>query len=63
MKFKLDENLGTRLQQVFKDAGHDVATVREEKLHGASDQALYEMCCREKRCLVTLALDFANVVR
>lgn len=24
MKFKLDENLGTRTQQLFRDAGYDI---------------------------------------
>lgn len=63
MKFKLDENFGTRTQNIFQAAGHDVQTVRQELLLGASDQELYEKCCTEQRCLVTLDLDFANVVR
>jgi predicted nuclease of predicted toxin-antitoxin system len=63
MKFKLDENFGTRTQHVFKDAGHDVQTVREESLEGATDQYLYQVCCEEQRCLVTLDLDFADVIR
>lgn len=63
MKFKLDENFGTRTQQLFRNAGHDVATVWEESLQGCTDQEIYEVCCTEKRCLVTLDLDFANVVR
>ena len=63
MRFKLDENFGTRTQRIFKSTGHDVQTVREESLQGASDQHLYEVCCAEKRCLVTLDLDFADVTR
>jgi len=63
MKFKLDENFGTRTQQIFRAAGHDVQTVREEELQGSSDQYLYGMCCTEQRCLVTLDLDFADVTR
>ena len=27
------------------------------------DQNLYEVCCKEHRCLVTLDLDFADVTR
>jgi predicted nuclease of predicted toxin-antitoxin system len=61
MRFKLDENFGTRTQRIFKSTGHDVQTVREESLQGASDQHLYEVCCTEQLCLVTLDLDFANV--
>ena len=63
MRFKLDENFGTRTQHILKGAGHDVQTVREESLQGASDWHLYEVCCAEQRCLVTLDLDFADVTR
>lgn len=63
MKFKLDENLGTRTQQLFRTAGHEVVTVREEGLQGCADRDLYEACCVEGRCLVTLDLDFADVTR
>ncbi len=61
MKFKLDENFGTRTYNIFQKAGHDVRTVRQESLQGASDQCIYEVCCDEQRCLVTLDLDFSDV--
>jgi predicted nuclease of predicted toxin-antitoxin system len=32
-------------------------------LQGASDERLYEICQTENRCLVSLDLDFANVIR
>ena len=63
MKFKLDENFGTRTQQLFKQRGYDVHTVLDENLKSAPDTDLYEICCREQRCLVTLDLDFTDVVR
>lgn len=63
MKFKLDENLGSRTQEMFLAAGHDVQTVRSQKLQGCLDRNLYEVCCEEQRCLVTLDLDFADVTR
>lgn len=63
MKFKLDENFGTRSQWLFRAAGHDVVTVREELLEGATDRRLFNVCKDEKRCLITLDLDFSNVVR
>jgi len=63
VKFKLDENFGTRTQRLFHAAGHEVQTIREEGLQGYSDQHLYEVCCAEQRCLVTLDLDFADVTR
>jgi len=63
MKFKLDENFGTRTQQLFQAAGHEVQTVRDQGLQWCSDQRLYEVCCSEKHCLITLDLDFADVTR
>lgn len=63
MKFKLDENFGTRTQAIFRDAGFEVQTVRQQSLQGASDTRLYEVCQTEGRCLVTLDLDFSNVLR
>lgn len=63
MKFKLDENFGTRTQRLFRAAGHEVETVRDQGLQGCSDRRLYEICCSEKRCLVTLDLDFADITR
>lgn len=63
MKFKLDENFGTRTQQLFHAAGHEVETIRSQELQGCSDFHLFEICCTEQRCLVTLDLDFSDVTR
>jgi predicted nuclease of predicted toxin-antitoxin system len=63
MKIKLDENFGTRTQQIFQTSGFDVLTVRDQCLQGCADQRLYEVCCAEKSCLVTLDLDFSDVLR
>ncbi len=60
MKFKLDENLGAFAASLFRQAGHDVATVFEQNLTSASDRKLIDVCCSEDRCLVTLDLDFSN---
>lgn len=61
MKFKLDENFGTRTQNIFQEAGHDVHSVYEEGLQGATDEQIYRVCQEENRCLITLDLDFADV--
>ena len=63
MKFELDENFGTRTQDVFRQAGHDAATVQGENLGGCADGTLHEICATEERALVTLDLDFSNPLR
>jgi predicted nuclease of predicted toxin-antitoxin system len=63
MKFKLDENFGRRTLNIFRQSGFEIETVYDEGLQGKPDRLIYETCCKEKRCLITLDLDFSNIVR
>jgi predicted nuclease of predicted toxin-antitoxin system len=63
MRLKLDENLDERLLLVFEKAGHDASSVRLQGLKGETDESLFKLCGREDRVLVTLDLDFSNVLR
>jgi predicted nuclease of predicted toxin-antitoxin system len=60
VKFKLDENLGNRVAELLRNAGHQVATVYEQKLNGASDPTVASVCADEERCLITMDRDFTN---
>jgi len=60
MKFKLDENVDPRAKEILGQGGHEVLTVQEQGLSGASDAQVATTAQREGYCLVTLDLDFAN---
>ena len=62
-RFKLDENLPARAGDALRKAGHDVRTVLEQDLGGAADTVIFEACGAERRVLVTLDLDFADIRR
>jgi predicted nuclease of predicted toxin-antitoxin system len=63
MKFKLDENIGTRGQRFLTAAGHDVSTVHAEELSGKPDEEVFRRCGAEGRALITLDHDFGHAIR
>jgi len=62
MRFKLDENFGPSIYELFARRGHDCRTVSEEGLRGASDDVVLEASVREERILVTMDHDFGDVL-
>lgn len=62
MKFKLDENLSPSLAALFADAGHDAHSVVQQALGGQPDERVIDVCRIEGRTLVTLDLDFSNIL-
>jgi predicted nuclease of predicted toxin-antitoxin system len=63
MRLKLDENLGPSVVSLLTSVGHDVSTVPEERLSGATDEVVQRAAFAEGRALVTLDLDFSNPLR
>ena len=61
MKLKIDENLPDECAEFLKGVGFDVDTVANERLAGAADAAIAARVLAERRVLITLDLDFANV--
>lgn len=62
MKFKLDENFGPTVHEVFRKRGLNSRTVHEEGLSGSPDPEILAAAVAEDRVLVTLDKDFANVL-
>ena len=63
MKIKLDENLSKSHKRQLQAAGHDVVDVHDEGLSGAADEVVWQAVCAEKRFLITMDHDFADVRR
>jgi predicted nuclease of predicted toxin-antitoxin system len=61
MKIKLDENLPIDLKKVLVLAGHDVHSVRDERLEGHPDREVWESAQRESRFFLTQDLGFADL--
>ena len=61
MKFKVDENLPIEVAELFNQAGYEAETVHDENLVGEVDQKLAETCQLERRAIITLDMDFADI--
>ena len=61
MRFKLDENLPCQFKDLFAGSSHDVETALNEGLGGSSDSEIASACIAERRVLITLDLDFADI--
>ena len=61
IRFKIDENLPVEFVEMLRGAQHDAKSVLDEGLGGAPDARLAEACRAERRAIVTLDLDFADI--
>lgn len=61
MWFKIDENLPDDVAISLRQEAHDVETVRSQGHRGCDDTFLAACCNDERRALVTLDLDIADI--
>ena len=62
MLFKIDENLPPSVGDLLRESGHDVRTVYEQGLRSCADPQLLATCQGEGRALLSLDLDFSNIL-
>ncbi len=61
MKFKTDENLPREVVGLLRQEGYDTLSVVDQQLSGHPDSDVAQACEEEKRALITLDLDFADI--
>ena len=61
MRIKVDQNLPREVADVLRSAGHDAVTVNDQQMAGAPDDQLAAVVRAERRGLITLDIDFADV--
>ncbi|NOS99793.1 MAG: DUF5615 family PIN-like protein [Phycisphaerales bacterium] len=61
MNFKLDENLSRHLKTLLAALGHDAITVEDEGLLSQPDHVVAAAAASERRVLLTLDLEFADL--
>ncbi len=62
MQFKLDENLPPAVTSLLRSRGHDVMTVYDQGLESCTDPEILAACQGEGRTLLSLDLDFSNIL-
>jgi len=60
MKILVDENIPRITVTTLCELGHEVKDIRQTKLEGISDEALWELCQKEERLLITTDLGFSH---
>jgi predicted nuclease of predicted toxin-antitoxin system len=62
MNFKIDENLPPDVPDLSSQEGHDVRTVFDQGLRSHTDPEVIAVCQAEGRTLLSLDLDFSNIL-
>ena len=62
MRFKVDESLHIEVADLLREQGHDALTVFDQGLRGRDDHDIADMCRSENRVLLSLDLDFSNIL-
>lgn len=61
IRIKVDEELPIEVARRLNDAGHDALSVLDQKMGGASEEAIAGICRGESRILITLDGCFSDI--
>ena len=61
VRFKIDENLPGDVVDLLRSGGFDARHVLDQGMGGSDDVPLAMACVKERRAIVTLDLDFADI--
>ena len=62
MRFKVDESLHVEVADLLRTQQHDAFTVFDQGLRGREDRDIADMCRSEGRVLLSVDLDFSNIL-
>lgn len=62
MRFKVDESLHLEIADLLRGRGHNALTVFDQGLRGRSDRDIADLSQYEDRILISLDLDFSNIL-
>jgi predicted nuclease of predicted toxin-antitoxin system len=62
MLFKIDENIHQEVAELLRQQGYDAVSVFDQGMRGYPDGEVAAVCRREGRAIVTLDLDFSNIL-
>jgi len=62
MRFKVDESLHAEIADMLRKRGYDALTVFDQGIRGHSDRHIADLSRSEGRVLLSLDLDFSNIL-
>ncbi|TES92287.1 MAG: hypothetical protein E3J87_05755 [Candidatus Cloacimonadota bacterium] len=63
MNIIANENVFEPIIEFLRSEGHNVISVRNSSLSGASDDKIYEMAVKDKLVILTMDKDFSRITR